>query len=288
MLLACGPAVGGGAETDANGDTDGSASTSTAGTSGGPSTSTSTSTSSSGDTSESGSGSQGEAEVSEGSGTGSSEECDLWAQDCPPGEKCMPWANDGGNAWNAAKCSSIQRDPDEIGESCTVQESGVSGIDSCEAGSMCFHVDADNEGTCVAFCKGDETNPICDAPDHVCPISGDGILNLCLPTCDPLAPDCAQGDMCIPTHNEWFICAPDVSGDAGADGDPCEFVNVCDPGLVCAPAEVLPDCEASGCCTPYCDLQAPDCAADEVCVPYFEPGNAPPGYENVGICGVAR
>ncbi|HET6585475.1 MAG TPA: hypothetical protein VFG69_18580 [Nannocystaceae bacterium] len=23
-------------------------------------------------------------------------ECDLWAQDCAEGEKCMPWANDGG------------------------------------------------------------------------------------------------------------------------------------------------------------------------------------------------
>src|SRR5689334_12336786 len=26
--------------------------------------------------------------------------CDEWAQDCPEGEKCMPWANDGSMAWN--------------------------------------------------------------------------------------------------------------------------------------------------------------------------------------------
>src|SRR4029078_9155118 len=26
-----------------------------------------------------------------------SNECDIWAQDCPEGEKCMPWDNAGGN-----------------------------------------------------------------------------------------------------------------------------------------------------------------------------------------------
>lgn len=28
-------------------------------------------------------------------------ECSTWEEDCPRGEKRMPWANDGGNAWNA-------------------------------------------------------------------------------------------------------------------------------------------------------------------------------------------
>src|SRR5262245_15971404 len=35
---------------------------------------------------------------------GGSNECDVWAQDCPPGEKCMPWANDGGSSWNSLRC----------------------------------------------------------------------------------------------------------------------------------------------------------------------------------------
>ncbi len=30
-------------------------------------------------------------------------ECSPWAQNCPPGEKCTWWANDGGNAWNATR-----------------------------------------------------------------------------------------------------------------------------------------------------------------------------------------
>ena len=35
------------------------------------------------------------------------QECDMWTQNCPEGEKCMPWANDNGGAWNSSKCSPI-------------------------------------------------------------------------------------------------------------------------------------------------------------------------------------
>src|SRR5262245_13882487 len=34
-------------------------------------------------------------------GGGHSWECSLFEQDCPIGEKCNIYANDGGNAWNA-------------------------------------------------------------------------------------------------------------------------------------------------------------------------------------------
>ena len=44
-------------------------------------------------------------------GGGISFECDLFEQDCPPGEKCMPWANDGGGAWNATRCSPVADNP---------------------------------------------------------------------------------------------------------------------------------------------------------------------------------
>ena len=291
LSFACGPAVD---PSDAN-ETSG-------GTSGAPTTTASTGSATGGVTSSTSAGAEATSGNESGSGTGGSaegttfvpdtetgetDECDIWAQDCPDGEKCMPWANDGGTSWNATKCSPIQRDPDRIGESCTVVDSGVSGVDSCEAASMCWNVDPKtNEGTCFAFCMGDETDPICEEPGYVCPISADGVVIVCLPTCDPLAPDCADGELCIPTYADSFLCAPDASGAAGAAGDPCEFPNVCDPGLLCAPGQIVPDCETSGCCTPFCNLQAPDCEVDEACVPYYRPGDAPPGYENVGLCGV--
>src|SRR5687768_13175994 len=36
---------------------------------------------------------------------GGGEQCDLWAQDCARGSKCMPWAFDGGVHWNGTRCS---------------------------------------------------------------------------------------------------------------------------------------------------------------------------------------
>ena len=51
-------------------------------------------------------------------------DCDIWAQDCPEGEKCSAWANDGGGAWNATRCVPVDDDPDQVGEACNVEGSG--------------------------------------------------------------------------------------------------------------------------------------------------------------------
>ena len=67
-------------------------------------------------------------------GGGVNIECDIWAQDCPDGEKCMPWANDGGNSWNATRCSPLDPNPGQPGDACTVEGCGVSGIDNCDIG----------------------------------------------------------------------------------------------------------------------------------------------------------
>jgi hypothetical protein len=243
-----------------------------------------------GNTGDDGGTSTGGAFINDPDGGGADMECDVWAQDCPDGEKCMPWANDGGSAWNATKCSPVDPNPMQPGDACTVEGSGVSGVDNCDVASMCWDVDPEtNEGVCVAFCTGSEQNPECADPATTCIIANDGVLILCLPGCDPLLQDCPDGEGCYPV-NEGMACAPDASGpDAGVAGDPCEYINVCDPGLACINAEYVPGCAgAVGCCAPFCDTDAPNCdaGAGEECVPWWEEGQAPPGYENVGVCSL--
>ncbi len=112
------------------------------------------------------------------------------------------------------------------------------------------------------------------------------MIALCLPLCDPLASDCDVGSACVPDDN-GFVCVPDASGPGGAVGEPCEFINTCDPGTFCAASGVLNGCAAAACCAEFCDVEGlDDCAGPSVCVPYYEDGSAPPGYESVGYCGV--
>jgi hypothetical protein len=218
--------------------------------------------------------------------------CSVWDQDCPEGQKCMPWSNDGQPTWNATKCVDLDPDAGQVGDPCTVQGNGVSGVDSCTTSAMCWNVDpSTNMGTCIGFCDGTENNPICDDPQTTCSITNDGVLILCLPLCDPLLQECPDGQGCYGII-DGYVCAPDVSGEMGAFGEPCEAINVCDEGLECMPAAGVPDCPgAMGCCTEFCDLSNPnatdECAGasgGQMCMPAFEAGSAPPGYEDVGYC----
>lgn len=136
--------------------------------------------------------------------------CDLFQQTCPEGEKCMPWAGDGGTQWSATRCSPIADDPGGPGEPCTVEGSFTSGIDDCAAGTMCWNVDPmTNTGTCAAMCTVNACSPepSCDEPGTACAIAYDGNINLCLPMCDPLAPACSPGHGCRETEGGFF-CLP--------------------------------------------------------------------------------
>ncbi|MCA9649563.1 MAG: hypothetical protein H6712_25920 [Myxococcales bacterium] len=219
-------------------------------------------------------------------------ECDLFARDCPVGDKCMPWANDGGPVWNATRCSPLPDDPAQVGESCMVEGSGVSGIDDCDIHSMCWDVDPEtNMGTCVAMCSGNEANALCEDPGTTCAIYNQGALLLCLHACEPLLQDCPGGQACLPSQASW-TCVPDASGPDGAYGSPCEHLNGCDPGLVCLGLTDVPTCSDSpGCCLELCDVSDPlgdaQCtgvAEGQICVPWFAPAEAPAGYEDVGVC----
>ncbi len=229
-----------------------------------------------------------------GSGT---VECNVWTQNCPPGEKCTAWADDGGSSWNATKCVPVLENPKQPGEPCMVTDSGVSGLDDCELGSMCWDVGEELMGTCVAQCTGSEMEPMCQDPATVCAIYNEGVLNLCLDRCDPLTGDCPDpNDLCLPASLEdpdGFLCIVDASGDGGQVHTPCTFANSCDAGLLCRPAASASECDqqAGSCCEPVCDLTVPDpdsqcTGVGQKCVAFFMPDMAPEGDEDVGVCAV--
>jgi hypothetical protein len=285
MVAACGPVGPAGAEAGSSGE--GSTTTEAPPTSG-----TSAAGASSGGTTQVGTSSSGAVE----DGTfivtrdmASDTECDVFAQDCPEGQKCSPYANDGGGSWNDVMCVPVMEDPAQVGEECFVVGNGVSGIDNCEAGAMCWDVDfRTSTGTCVAFCTGTPEAPMC-APKFACTIWGSGVLILCLPQCDPLEQDCAVNDVCLPS-GDVFLCALDASGEEGQVHDSCMFANSCDPGLMCVVPSSAEECDprATGCCEPFCDVTlANTCpGVGQVCNPLFEPGEEPAGFETVGFCAV--
>jgi hypothetical protein len=216
-------------------------------------------------------------------GGGSPNKCDPYAQNCPPGEKCTWWAEGGGSTWNAKKCVPVVDEPAKVNEPCVAEGLGISGIDDCELGTMCWEVDLEGNGVCFALCGGTEEAPTCP-PGTGCAVFGDGMA-MCFETCDPLAQDCPGGDLCLPVSGT-YQCYVDASGDEGQLHDPCDQPTVCDQGLLCVSPTSAIECDpnATGCCEPMCDLDDPDpCpGAGQTCAPVYEP---PAQYfEHVGYC----
>ena len=287
MLVACGPA-----KPQTPGDSDGSTGTTAtnpSGSSTGAPTSAATTSPSPTTSCDTACSTSDEGGVIPDFITQENTDCDVFKQNCAPGEKCTVWADDGGGNWNATKCVPVTGDK-LPGDVCTTDGSAVSGIDNCEAGAICWDVDPMNMGICVAFCSGTPDAPTCDG-DFSCHIMGDGVLNFCFPCCDPLLQDCAGDEVCIPSGG-CFDCVPDASGDMGKLNDPCEFPNACDKGLVClnTPSASSACMAASqGCCQPFCDFAAmAKCPnPDQKCMQWFDPMMPiPPGFEDVGVCAI--
>lgn len=202
-------------------------------------------------------------------------ECDPFAQDCPEGEKCVPYASTG-ETFDANKCV-VVTGSGEPGDACSYGGI-VEATDDCGVDSYCW---ANGDvGVCQEFCHGTADDPTCPE-GFQCLIHGDGSVTLCMSSCNPLLQDCGPGFACY-WDNAEFSCAP-TSEDIVL-GDPCVDINDCAAGLICLPTDVLPSCAGDSCCASFCDLSAPMC--DQMgteCIPFYD-GAPPAGYEDVGIC----
>lgn len=215
--------------------------------------------------------------------------CDLSSSPfyaCNDGEKCTPSDPLQHGWYSGTSCVPVAGDPQPPGAPCTSQGGPHSGADDCEAGALCWGVDPGTlTGTCIELCTtdGDAT---CDTPGAVCSqLAPD--LPVCAQPCHPLVQDCAVDEVCVPFAT-GSTCLPDASGPAGQYHDPCTAPNACDPGFLCTNPAFVPDC-ASACCSPFCDLTADDpCPGMPTlsCIPLYNPGDAPPGDENLGACAV--
>lgn len=212
--------------------------------------------------------------------TGAPPDCDPFAQDCPEGEKCVPYAGSSPSL-DSNKCVPVLGSQGE-GEPCTY--AGVfESTDDCDETSFCFIFNTEGEGLCQSFCTGTVDAPVC-GQGQTCVIDGQGSINLCIDTCDPLAPACPEPLGCTWISPD-FLCTSHEETDLL--GESCEEIANCGPGLTCVDSEALPECASTACCAEFCALDDPEavCALEGTqCEPFYSPGQAPEGLENVGIC----
>ncbi len=205
--------------------------------------------------------------------------------DCPEGHKCTV---DGDISMT--QCVEIVPEAKGLYEPCTTMGDALSGFDDCGLGMLCWRENERGQGICVGLCDA-EIDPECACADpkatpSLCQSCAVGV---CLPPCDPLLDECADGDVCVP-NGDAFLCVVDASEDEGQVNDPCEFVNACDEGLACLVSAMASSAcgqDAGGCCTPFCEFPGGACPnQDQACTAWYEPGTAPEGAEHIGVCSI--
>jgi hypothetical protein len=192
-------------------------------------------------------------------------ECDPWVQDCPEGEKCVAWTNDGGPP-NSTRCIPVARQTKGLGEPCTWSR-WSSGEDDCEVGARCWQwaTWSDREvRVCMPLCAACSEAPECPE-GSLCTVGFNGALNLCVPECSPLEDTCPANSRCTQMRDMGctFACAS-VAFSPVPHGEPCRYINECERGASCIDAETFgPGCEGANCCSLYCDPN--DAEADPAC-----------------------
>jgi hypothetical protein len=227
---------------------------------------------------------------------------------CPEGQKCSAAAHPDnplvlytGRPW----CFPILGDR-QIGETCQLGAEIADGLDDCAAGTCVDILDlGDGSGVCLEFCSPPligEGPQVCAGSTDFCfrPHCADCLIGFCVPACDPLAQNCAEGTACVEAGSnsqDGFTCRA-VALDAPSAGEPCTPGFDCAPGTHCLQADEVgaPECAGEPCCAPLCDQQAvnecPGKDFGEVCRPFyavpFDPVEEPYGaqYKQLGICAL--
>lgn len=223
-------------------------------------------------------------------------ECDVWEQDCPAGEKCLPWTHDPNDdgCCDGTKCVPLADDPGAIGEACTVDGEFPRATDDCAVAAICQLVEPGTDtGTCIGLCRGDIAVPWCEDPDAQCIAYADGgIFYPCVPRCDPLANDCPGQAGCTADGHFGPVC--NYADGSRLEGEPCETAFYCAAGLACLDSSIWTDGEGTcqdgsgDCCVAWCDLTAPndcpDAAGGQQCLPWPTSGATP----NLGHCAYPK
>lgn len=219
-------------------------------------------------------------------------ECDLHQQDCERGQKCVPLSVN--HFYDGTACVPVVADPLSFGDECELPVPDE-GNDACGFGQFCRPAGTEGLGRCTGLClledPDNDYSYYCEERGAEPSIGCQSCFCICEVSCNPLMPECAEGEGCYPAGDQW-LCAFDASAEGGAQNEPCDFINGCDPGNVCLQPDLVPGCDpagAGGCCTAVCDVtQEPDpCPDAELgggCVTWYEKGFAPPGFEDVGVC----
>ncbi len=207
--------------------------------------------------------------------------CDPYVQDCPDGQKCLPFDPDGQGAWDTTQCIPVEANPGAEGDPCTmIAGGGVGGQDDCGVGLVCWDL-VNNQGTCAQMCGCGEGTPTCDTEGQACagPYNN-GAVAVCRDACVPTDVDaCGPNQLCLITPTGLFQCL-NGGQDLGL-GEACASAQSCAPGLACAAS---PNCPQGGnCCVEWCDTDEPEACGGE-CIPLFNGGAPHECYEDVGVC----
>ena len=215
-------------------------------------------------------------------------ECDPRRPDgCDEGQKCSHV--DDTELGSLNRCVAIHGEG-LAGEACE----HVGDSDTCANHHICWATDAEGQGVCKEFCSPALD---CEDDDDLCSVSNAGTLSLCLRRCDPLAAisTCPRYWGCYPDDYLRWACDRDQSGEAGGHGSGCACINCCDPGFICLPgalvdAEGCGDEDTPGCCGAVCEVgeglpvEGVCPVPTETCSQFYPGGEAPLGYDHVGVC----